>query len=156
METVQPISDLSPKNDKKTSNKPVRSTNFSVSETLKLEELVKQNFEVLNSKLTNQVTNAKKNEIWMTISQEVSAIGHAYRSAKACSEKWANMRRKAKDELTNEKLQRRKTGGGTYTGASQQSLRISELIGSSAAFSGIEGGLDTDEPGNPLIIFMTI
>ncbi|XP_053377568.1 uncharacterized protein LOC123538405 [Mercenaria mercenaria] len=136
--------ELDSKNTKK-SNK-TRSSNFNADETLKLEELVRENFETLNSKLTNTVTNIKKAEIWRSISMQVSALGYAHRSEKTCMEKWSNLKRKAKEEITKEKIQRRQTGGGASQGSSQQSNRIADLYQDAASFMGISGGLDSDEP----------
>jgi hypothetical protein len=61
------------------------------------------------------------------------------------------LKRKAKEDLTEDKLERRKTGGGSCVGVSQQSQRIGDLLSSYSGFSGKEGGLDTDEQGFKLI-----
>jgi hypothetical protein len=72
------------------------------------------------------------------ISNEISALGYAQRSEQVCVDKWANLKRKAKEDFTKDKLERRKTGGGPCVGVSQQSQRIGDLLLSNSAFSEIE------------------
>jgi hypothetical protein len=71
----------------------IRATDIHVSES---EALVKENFEVLNSKITNQVTDARKFEIWKDINCKISALRIAERTEQDCVEKWANLKRKTK------------------------------------------------------------
>ena len=50
---------------------------LSVNEISVIAESVRQNLGTIQSKLTNAVTNRRKNEIWEEIAKEVNAVGHA-------------------------------------------------------------------------------
>jgi hypothetical protein len=89
---------------------------------------------VLNSTFTNQVKNDRKSENRKDISYKISAHGYAQMSEQAGIEKWANLKRKANEDLTNEKLVRCETGGGLCVRVSQQSQRIGVLLSSSSVF----------------------
>ena len=52
-----------------------RKQNFNPSEIAVLTEKVEENLTILQSKLTNSVTNQKKNEIWQKIADAVNAVG---------------------------------------------------------------------------------
>jgi hypothetical protein len=52
-----------------------RSENFSPEETLFVVELVEEHIDVLKSKHTNQVTNARKAAVWRQITEAVNARG---------------------------------------------------------------------------------
>ncbi|KAH3841161.1 hypothetical protein DPMN_114619 [Dreissena polymorpha] len=88
--------------------------------------------------------------MWTKIAEVISAQGIAVRTADECSNKWQNLKRESKAAVTSEKLERRKTGGGTLTltaVADEQKVRIVEMYKDSASFNGIIGGLDSDEAG---------
>ena len=53
--------------------------NFSTSEIAILTEKVEENLSIIQSKLTNSVTNQKKSEIWCKIADAVNAVGVARR-----------------------------------------------------------------------------
>ncbi|KAH3741518.1 hypothetical protein DPMN_048243 [Dreissena polymorpha] len=131
-----------------------RSINFSNTEILKLEELVKdeKTFSILTNKFSNTVNNKMKKDMWTKIAEVISAQpqGIAVRTADECSNKWQNLKRESKAAVTSEKLERRKTGGGTLTltaVADEQKVRIAEMYKDSASFNEIIGGLDSDEAG---------
>ncbi|XP_052279813.1 uncharacterized protein LOC127877718 [Dreissena polymorpha] len=89
-----------------------------------------------------------KKDMWTKIAEVISAQGIAVRTADECSNKWQNLKRESKAAVTSEKLERRKTGGGTLTltaVADEQKVRIAEMYKDSASFNGIIGGLDSDE-----------
>ena len=56
------------------SRKP-RKHNFSASEVSVLTEKVEENLQILQSKLTNSVTNQKKKNVWTEITAAVNAVG---------------------------------------------------------------------------------
>ncbi|XP_052254273.1 uncharacterized protein LOC127860306 isoform X2 [Dreissena polymorpha] len=125
-----------------------RSINFSNTEILKFEELVKdeKTFSILTNKFSNTVNNKMKKDMWTKIAEVISAQGIAVRTADECSNKWQNLKRESKAAVTSEKLERRKTGRGTLTAvADEQKVRIAEMYKDSASFNGIIGGLDSDE-----------
>ena len=89
-----------------------RKLNFSASEVAKLTELVEENIEITQSKLTNCITNKKNQEIWSRIAQRVTAIGVANRSIQNVKDKWKNMQSMAKKEYVIQKKSLETTGGG--------------------------------------------
>ena len=58
-----------------------RKLNFTVTEIDTLTSKVHENLDVLQSKLTNAITNQRKNKIWDDVTKEINAIGVAYRTA---------------------------------------------------------------------------
>ena len=70
--------------------------NFSTSEIAILTEKVEENLSIIQSKLTNSVTNQKKkNEIWCKIVDAVNAVGVARRMTTEVREKWKNLHAQA-------------------------------------------------------------
>ena len=61
--------------------------NFSTSEIAILTEKVEENLSIIQSKLTNSVTNQKKSEIWCKIADAVNAVGVARRMTTEVREK---------------------------------------------------------------------
>ena len=57
-----------------------RKPNFSVSEIFATTENVQKNIDILQSKLTNAITNKKKNELWEDTTKAVNAVGRDNRS----------------------------------------------------------------------------
>jgi len=55
--------------------KKARKSNFSVSEIALLTEKYEERIEILQSKFTNSVINAKKNKLWEKIAAWVNAVG---------------------------------------------------------------------------------
>ena len=54
-----------------------RKPNFSPLEISLTTESVKKNIDVILSKLTNNITNKKKSQVWEEITKEVNAVGRA-------------------------------------------------------------------------------
>ena len=79
-----------------------RKLNFSTSEISKITELVEENLEIIQSKLTNSVTNRTKQETRAKITTQVNAIGVAYRSAQEMKDKWKNLQSTAKKEFVQQ------------------------------------------------------
>ena len=65
-----------------------RKLNFSVLKLNILTNKVEENFDILHSKLTNSLTNVRKNGIWAEITREVNAAGVACRTVNDIKEKW--------------------------------------------------------------------
>jgi hypothetical protein len=64
---------------------------FSTSEINKITELVEENLQIIQSKLTNAITNKTKQETWVKIARQVNAIGVAHRSVQEIKNKWKNL-----------------------------------------------------------------
>ena len=65
-----------------------RKQNFSASRIAVLTEKVEENLSIIQSKLTNSVTNLKRNEAWQKIADAVNAVGISNRTAAEIREKW--------------------------------------------------------------------
>ena len=102
-----------------------RKPNFSVSEISAITESVQENLDILQSKLTNAITNEKKNQLWEEITKAVNGVGHANRSVQDVKDKWKNLHSVAKKEFTTFKRETKKTGGGP---APKQPFQASEKI----------------------------
>ena len=73
---------------------------FSVSEISATTDSVQENLDILQSKLTNAITNKKKNQLWEEITKAVNAVGRANRSVQEVKDKWKNLHSVAKKEFT--------------------------------------------------------
>jgi len=82
-----------------------RKPNFSVSEIAIIAEYVGKNLYIIQSKLTNNITNKAKKEMWEEITREVNAVGQASRSVQEVKEvkdkckKWLKSFFKQSDSL---------------------------------------------------------
>ena len=85
-----------------------RKPNFSVYEIGVITENVKKHLETIQSKLTNNITNKKKQQVWEEITRAVNAVGTANRTVK---DKWKNLHSTTKKEFSEFKRESRKTGG---------------------------------------------
>ena len=86
--------------------------NFSVLRNWRDDWNVKKHLETIQSKLTNNVTNKKKQEIWEEITRAVNAVGTANRTVSEVKDKWKNFHSTAKKEFSEFKRESKKTGGG--------------------------------------------
>ena len=84
-------------------DKKKRSSNWDSAEMTMLQQLVNDNITVIRSKLTNSITNSKKNGIWKDISSKINALGLHSRSDKEVKTKWQNLQTKAKKEYAESK-----------------------------------------------------
>ena len=62
---------------------------------------VEENLDVIQSKLTNSVTNQRKNKIWDDITREINAVGVVNRTAHEVKEKWKNLTSTAKKRFSD-------------------------------------------------------
>ena len=81
------------------------------SEIAVLTEKVEENLTILQSKLTNSVTNQKKNEIWQKIADAVNAVGVTVRTTAEVREKWKSLHSQAKREFTELAKEQKKLAG---------------------------------------------
>ena len=75
--------------------KKSRKQNFSASEIALLTEKM-ESMSVLQSKLTNTITNQRKNEVWKAIAAAINAVGVESRSVQEVKDKWKNLQSAAK------------------------------------------------------------
>ena len=117
-----------------------RKQNFSASEIAALTEKVEENLSIIQSKLTNSVTNQKKNEAWQKIADAVNAVGVANRTAAEIREKWKNLHSQAKKEFTVLSKEQKKTGGGPAPKMpSAAAAKIIDLFKDTPSFTSLDG-----------------
>ena len=75
--------------------KKSRKQNFSALEIALLTEKM-ESMSVLQSKLTNTITNQRKNEVWKAIAAAINAVGVESRSVQEVKDKWKNLQSAAK------------------------------------------------------------
>ncbi|XP_062621653.1 uncharacterized protein LOC134283222 [Saccostrea cucullata] len=127
-------------------NKRNRGKNFDSSEIQLLADLVERNVDIINSKLTNSVTNEKKKKVWDNITEQINALGVSCRTTKEIKTKWTNMHQTAKKEFSNNKLSQRRTGGGPCAKPlSTVSEKIIDIYKDSPTFTGLSG-FETQAP----------
>ena len=138
------------------SRKP-RKHNFSASEIAILTEKVEENLAILQSKLTNTVTNLKKKEVWSQITPAVNAVGVDKRTVTEVREKWKNLHSTAKREFTNFRKESKKTGGGPAPKEiSAATSKVIELFQDTPSFVGL-AGFETNCPnGKAITFFMSL
>ena len=105
-----------------------------------LTEKVEENLSVIQSKLTNNITNQKKNDIWKKIADAVNAEGVAVRTTSEVREKWKSLHSQAKREFFQLAKEQKKTGGGPVSKArSTFTTKIIDLLKEPPSFTGLEG-----------------
>lgn len=123
-----------------TKQRKKRKLNFTVSEMNILTDKIEDNLQVLQSKLTNSITNQRKNKIWDSITRDVNAIGVANRTMHEVKEKWKNLTSSAKKTFSDIRRQERQTGGGPPPKeASPVEEKIIKLFEETPLFTGLEG-----------------
>ena len=101
---------------------------------------MRKNLDIIQSKLTNNITNKKKNQIWEEITKDVNAVGKANRTVQEVKDKWKNLHSTAKKEFSTFRKESKKTGGGPPPKQpSQSSEQIIEIFEDTPAFSGLRG-----------------
>ncbi|CAI9740279.1 Hypothetical predicted protein [Octopus vulgaris] len=78
--------------------------NFSEKEVSILTHEYEKHMIILNSKLTNSITNQKKQRIWERITDAINAVGVNRRRVSEVKEKWRNMQRKARRMFAERKI----------------------------------------------------
>ena len=120
-------------------SRKARKQNFSASEIAVLTEKVEENLSVLQSKLTNSVTNQKKNATWKKIADAVNAVGVAMRTIAEVHEKWKNLHAQAKKEFTQLSNEQKQTDGGQAPKMpSPSTAKIIDLLKNTPSFTGFE------------------
>ena len=117
-----------------------RKPNFSAQEIAIITQKFEENQAVLKSKFTNTNTNKMKQSVWEEMTIAVNAVGTAHRSVAEVKEKWTNLQRAAKNELSKFRKEQRKTGGGPPPKMPSQSTdKILHLLKDTPSFSGLQG-----------------
>ena len=121
-------------------NKNQKKPNFSIQEIAMITQKFEENQAVLKSKFTNTTTNKLKQSVWEEMKIAVNAVGTAHRSVAEVKEKWTNLQRTAKHELSKFHKEQRKTGGGLPPKTPSPSTdKILELLKDTPSFSGLKG-----------------
>ena len=121
-------------------SRKARKQNFSTSEIAILTEKVEENLSLIQSKLTNNVTNQKKNEMWKKIADSVNAVGVAMRTTAEVCEKWRNLHSQAKKEFSELTKEQKKTGGGPAPKMpSALTAKVIDIFKETPSFTGLEG-----------------
>ena len=103
-------------------------------------EIVKNHLAVIESKLTNNITNRKKNKVWQQITDAVNAVGTVGRTVAEVKDKWKNLHSTAKKEFATFKRETKKTGSGPVPKPpSASSEKIIEVFEDTPTFSGLNG-----------------
>ena len=115
-------------------------TNWSDSEITVLTEKVEENLDLIQSKFSNNVINAKKNAAWLEITEAVNAIGVAYRTVQEVRDKWKNLTSTAKKEFSDYEKEQRKNGGGLAPKKLSNAMaKIIEIFKETPSFTGLSG-----------------
>ena len=120
--------------------KKIQKAKFSASEVSLLTEKVEENLPVLQSKLTNAVTNAKKIEIWAKITLSINALGVENRTVQEVQNKWKNLTTLATREFAVLQKETNKTGGGPAPKRpNANTTKIMEIFKDKPSFKGLTG-----------------
>ena len=124
----------------KEKQKRPRKTNWSDLEITVLTEKVDKNLDLIRSKFSNNVTNAKKNAAWLEITEAVNAVGVAYCTVQEVRDKWKNLTSTAKKEFSDFGKEQRKTGGAPVPKKpSNATAKIIEIFKETPSFDGLSG-----------------
>lgn len=100
--------------------------------------------DTLRGKFSSSITNAKKQELWKSITSRINSLGYEKRTANEIRDKWRNMTQIAKKTNSGIIRSQRKTGGGPPDKLpSTTTEKIINLFSAEPSFSGIPGGLES-------------
>ena len=114
---------------------------------LRLIELVNDSLHVsvIQNKQRVAGIDKKKKEAWETISIKINAEFGTKLSKKQVEEKWRYLRRTSKSANASFRRSQKETGGGRPPAClSETQLKMVEILGESAGFSGISGAIETE------------
>lgn len=74
---------------------------------------MEENLSIIQSKLTNRVTNREKNKAWQKITDAVNGIKVVDHTVGEIHENWKNLHSQAKKEFIVLSEEQKKTGGGS-------------------------------------------
>ena len=79
-----------------------RKVNCTFTESNLVSELVTEQLNLVKGKHSMEVTNIKKQEMWVDVTRRVNALGVCLRTEAEVKDKWRNMSRGAKEKFTQE------------------------------------------------------
>lgn len=85
-----------------TKSKRIRNKNWELLEIQVLKKMIDNQYELLNSRHTNAMINARKNLVWRRIADSINALGLHRRSVREIKIKWSNMRLTEKRKCGNQ------------------------------------------------------
>ena len=120
--------------------KKVRKRNFTPTEVVTLTEKVDENQEVIQSKLTNTVTDKKKSDVWSTTVKIVNSVGNENKK-----NQMEKPEQHYKERVLPIQEREQQTGGGTpLKEPSLASTKIIEFFGDTPQFT-VLGDFETGE-----------
>ncbi|XP_053392455.1 uncharacterized protein LOC128555082 [Mercenaria mercenaria] len=123
-----------------------RAKMFSIREIDVITEFMKTHLSTLRASHTQGGPGAAQRQakLWEKVTAEINACGNGPRTVKQVKEKWRNMVKMAKTDVSAERTSMRKTGGGPpRPEMSQTSQTVASLYESSASFHGVCSDADT-------------
>lgn len=146
------------KNKMESKTKRERKKNFTIDEIQLLTAEFSENKDVLESKLTNSITNKHKNDLWQRITEKINALGYEKRTVDEIKMKWRNLTSHAKASWNNFKRDCNKTGGGPAPAPpTQDEMRIVTLYEGHPKFNGLDGFQSfSEETPYSVDIFLTM
>ena len=67
---------------------------------------MRKNIDIIQSKLTNNITNKYKKQIWEEITKHVNAVGKANRTVQEVKDKWENLHSTEKNKTKTKQKKR--------------------------------------------------
>ncbi|XP_046400532.1 myb/SANT-like DNA-binding domain-containing protein 3 [Ischnura elegans] len=115
-------------------------------ETKLLVDIIVKHQEVLESKKTDALSNAKKAKAWLDVQEEFNSNEFVRkRTAKQLRKSWDNLKMRKRKELADERQERMRTGGGPMPSTSREDLPPEmEIAMPSISYSPLNAG-DCDE-----------
>ena len=110
----------------------VRAKNFGQNEINLLINLVRKESSVIECKKSGVVTLKQKSESWAELAEEFNSLsGCLPRTVKVLKDKWANIKKTAVRNYSNDKKYRRGTGGGPSrkSEATTEDAIVSDILG---------------------------
>lgn len=99
-------------------SKRIRNKNWELLEIQVLKKMIDNHYELLNSRHTNAMINARKNLVWKRITDSINALGLHRRTVRELKIKWSNMR------LT----EKRKSTGSQHTSQDYDAERTDDVV----------------------------
>lgn len=129
-----------------------RANNWSDGEKLELSQAVRERYFVLFGELSNTLTKRDKDAAWSEVVTSVNIIGGQNRTLSQVKEKYKDLKKRVKGDVSSNNKEMGKTGGGAPTLKPIDACAENILANiSPACISGIIAGIDTSNPGMHLI-----
>lgn len=124
--------------------KRTRKKNFTSNETDRLIDLVEENYKIISSKFSDQITLQRKNDVWKDISRKINAISPCLRTVDEIRKKWDDIKVRSKKKANEDRAKDGKTGNTPRSPTTSDSLtgterRVVGMLGVSQVFGICEG-----------------